>query len=112
MYILKHNVTFHIHAHLVHAVHPAPKTKTLIDLVLDGEADALTLLSIQLNGKDLVEGTDYTLKGDELTIPASVLGDAASKLTTRVEIVPETNTQLSGLYKSGSMYCTQCEAMG
>ena len=33
-------------------------------------------------------------------------------LTTRVKIIPETNTQLSGLYKSGSMYCTQCEAMG
>ena len=88
-------------------------TNKITDLILDGEADALTLLSIQLNGKDLVEGTGYTIKGDELTIPASVLGDdATSKLTTRVEVVPETNTQLSGLYKSGSMYCTQCEAMG
>ena len=33
-------------------------------------------------------------------------------LTTTVEIVPEDNTQLSGLYKSGPMYCTQCEAQG
>ena len=82
-------------------------------MVLDGEADALTLLSIRLNGKDLVEGVDYTLKGDELTIPSKLLGaDGTSKLTTKVEIEPETNTQLSGLYKSGSMYCTQCEAMG
>ena len=31
---------------------------------------------------------------------------------TTVEIVPEDNTQLSGLYKSGDMYCTQCEAEG
>jgi aminopeptidase N len=31
---------------------------------------------------------------------------------TKVKIVPEENTQLSGLYKSGGMYCTQCEAMG
>ena len=46
------------------------------------------------------------LDGDELTIPASLLGEE-SKLVTKVEVVPETNTQLSGLYKSGSMYCTQ-----
>ncbi len=96
-----------------------------IDLVLDGEADALTLLSISLDGIDLVAGVDYVIDGDALTVPSSVLGGggdggggggaaaaAARKLATRVEIVPETNTQLSGLYKSGKMYCTQCEAMG
>ena len=84
------------------------------DLVLDGEADALTLLSISLDGVDLVAGVDYALEGDALTIPSSVLGGdgPARKLATRVEIAPETNTQLSGLYKSGKMYCTQCEAMG
>mmetsp|Transcript_13766 Transcript_13766/g.26264 ORF Transcript_13766/g.26264 Transcript_13766/m.26264 type:complete len:1014 (-) Transcript_13766:37-3078(-) len=82
------------------------------DMVLDGEAEALTLLSIQLNGRDLVEGIDYTLEGDTLTIPSKVLGDGTGKLVTKVEIEPETNTQLSGLYKSGTMYCTQCEAMG
>ena len=87
--------------------------KTYIDLVLDGEADALILLSIKLNDKELVDGIDYTIKGDTLTIPSSVLGESTSnKLVTKVEIVPENNTQLSGLYKSGSMYCTQCEAMG
>ena len=77
------------------------------DLVLDGEADALKLLSIELDGKELAEGAGgYTLDGDVLTIPASLLGEE-SKLVTKVEVVPETNTQLSGLYKSGSMYCTQ-----
>ena len=30
-----------------------------------------------------------------------------------VEIIPEDNTQLSGLYKDGSgMFCSQCEAQG
>ena len=85
------------------------------DLVLDGEADALTLLSISLDDKELVEGVDYTIEGDTLTIPASLLptdSDATSILKTKVKVHPETNTQLSGLYKSGSMYCTQCEAMG
>lgn len=85
------------------------------DLVLDGEADALTLLSISLDGKDLVEGVDYTIEGDTLTIGEALLpstADGTSVLKTKVEICPEKNTQLSGLYKSGSMYCTQCEAMG
>ena len=82
------------------------------DLVLDGEAEALTLLSIQLDGRDLVEGVDYALEGDALTVPAELLGKGTSKLTTQVEIWSEGNTQLSGLYKSGSMYCTQCEATG
>jgi len=83
------------------------------DLVLDGEADALTLLSIQLDGRDLIEGTDYAIEGDTLTVPSKLLENkTTSKLITRVEIEPETNTQLSGLYKSGTMYCTQCEAMG
>jgi len=85
------------------------------DLVLDGEADALTLLSISLDGKDLVEGVDYTIDGDTLTIVSSLLpttADGTSVLKTKVKVHPEKNTQLSGLYKSGSMYCTQCEAMG
>lgn len=81
------------------------------DMVLDGEADALTLISIQLNGIDLVMGTDYTIVGDALTIPSSVM-KGGGILHTIVQVVPETNTQLSGLYKSGKMYCTQCEAMG
>jgi aminopeptidase N len=29
-----------------------------------------------------------------------------------VKIHPETNTALEGLYKSGTMFCTQCEAEG
>jgi len=33
-------------------------------------------------------------------------------LETVVEIDPESNTSLEGLYKSRSMYCTQCEAEG
>ena len=86
------------------------------DLVLDGEADALTLLSITLDDRELVEGVDYTIAGDTLTIPSSLLllptSASSSILKTRVKIHPETNTQLSGLYKSGSVYCTQCEAMG
>ena len=84
------------------------------DLILDGEQEALTLLSITLNGQPLVQDTDYTIENDDtLVISSSLLPrDKAAVLKTKVKICPETNTQLSGLYKSGSMYCTQCEAMG
>ena len=79
------------------------------DLVLDGDETAVKLLAITLNGKELEQGTDYVLEPGKLILknppPKSVL-------KTTVEIVPEDNTQLSGLYKSDSMYCTQCEAMG
>ena len=33
-------------------------------------------------------------------------------LETEVEIHPEKNTALSGLYRSGPLFCTQCEAHG
>jgi aminopeptidase N len=82
------------------------------DMILNGEASALTLTSIQYNGVDLVLGTDFNIVGDTLLIPSRTLGNVGGVLTTSVDIVPETNTQLSGLYKSGKMYCTQCEAMG
>ena len=38
--------------------------------------------------------------------------DAAFIWEAEVEISPETNTALEGLYMSGGMYCTQCEAEG
>ena len=33
-------------------------------------------------------------------------------LPTQVRIRPDTNFELSGFYRSGSAYCTQCEAEG
>jgi len=48
-----------------------------------------------------------------LIIFEGALGDGKEfKLDTEVTIVPEDNTQLSGFYKSGPMYCSQCEAEG
>jgi aminopeptidase N len=91
------------------------------DLVLDGDETSITLLSVELNGVPLLEGTKhssnsdnsgagyYALEPGKMTVFAPPPG---SVLTTTVRIVPEDNTQLSGLYKSGSMYCSQCEAMG
>jgi Peptidase M1 N-terminal domain len=78
-------------------------------LVLDGDESCVKLLELQMNGKDLVENQDYVLEPGKLILKHPEDG---AVLRTVVEIVPETNTQLSGLYRSGAMYCTQCEAQG
>ena len=81
------------------------------DLVLDGDETCVSLISLSIDGRDLGEGTDYVLAPGTLTIKDSALKPGAV-LETTVKIVPERNTQLAGLYKSGSMYCSQCEATG
>ncbi|CBV43321.1 aminopeptidase N [Halomonas elongata] len=75
-------------------------------LELDGEQ--LTLKSIAIDGQALGED-EYRLTEQGLRIenvPASF------SLDTEVEISPEENTALEGLYRSGGMFCTQCEAEG
>jgi len=86
--------------------------------ILDGDATSLKLISVELNGKIISPNIDYSVTEHELILfpharENTRIDDSSSlELKTVVEINPETNTQLSGLYKSGSMYCTQCEAMG
>jgi aminopeptidase N len=75
-------------------------------LRLSGER--LALRSVAMDGRAL--GPDeYAVDDESLTVYA--VPDAFT-LQTEVEIVPEDNTALEGLYTSGSMYCTQCEAEG
>ena len=101
-------------------IEPNPKSKSAPgggcggDLVLDGDESCVKLWVLQLDGRDLVEGQDYVLETGKLILKQSALGDdgRGGLLKTVVEIVPEENTQLSGLYKSGPMYCSQCEALG
>jgi aminopeptidase N len=88
-------------------------------LVLDGEEATVKLLQLSVDGCDsLGLHLDYILKPGKLIIKGDTLRRGASNnadvmvVRTTVEIVPEKNTQLCGLYKSGDMYCTQCEAEG
>mmetsp|Transcript_10941 Transcript_10941/g.16337 ORF Transcript_10941/g.16337 Transcript_10941/m.16337 type:complete len:979 (+) Transcript_10941:26-2962(+) len=76
-------------------------------MTLDGED--LTLNSIKIDGK---EWGDYKADSKTLTIGGGENLPEKFTLETTVTIEPEFNTQLSGFYKSGSMYCTQCEAEG
>jgi aminopeptidase N len=75
-------------------------------LVLDGEA--LTLVSLKLDGVEL-DPSRYFVEEERLTI--SEVPDAFS-LEVVTEICPRENSELSGLYISGPMLCTQCEAEG
>ena len=93
-----------VHATL--AVRRAPGTAADAPLVLDGEA--LKLLALAVDGRPL--GADeYALTPTTLTIPGV---GAAFELRSRVEIRPQDNTELSGLYRSSGNFCTQCEAEG
>ncbi len=75
-------------------------------LVLDGEE--LATLSVAIDGRPLTAG-EFTETAETLEIPAP---PERFVLETAVRIHPESNTALSGLYKSGGNFCTQCEAHG
>src|SRR5690349_1061178 len=94
-----------VHAQLVMRRNPE-RGAGLPPLVLDGQH--LELLSIKLDDADLGQG-DYQLEDSHLTLQPK---GQAFTVDTTVRIHPETNTALEGLYKSGSMFCTQCEAEG
>ena len=70
---------------------------------LDG--DELTPRTVRVDGQD----AKWRMEGDQLVI--DVAGDRAT-VETEVMIDPTANTKLSGLYASGGMLCTQCEAEG
>ncbi|MGM0536359.1 MAG: aminopeptidase N [Pseudomonadota bacterium] len=84
-----------------HPEHEAPSP-----LALDGEQ--LALKAIAVDGQPL-EPDEYEVDETGLVVhrvPETFL------LDTEVEIAPDGNTALSGLYRSGGMFCTQCEAEG
>jgi aminopeptidase N len=72
-------------------------------LKLDG--DGLTPSSVRVDGGD----AHWRMDGDQLII--ELAGDI-HRIETEVEIVPEANTKLMGLYGSAGLLCTQCEAEG
>ncbi len=72
-------------------------------LVLDGQD--LTLVSVSVDGASLA----VQPVGETLTL--AIHGDTAV-IETVVEIAPSANTRLMGLYASGGLLCTQCEAEG
>lgn len=76
------------------------------DLVLKGEE--LELVSIFLNDQN-VETTELILNDKELVIKNC---PDTFKLSIVTRIKPQENTALLGLYQSGDVLCTMCEAEG
>lgn len=76
------------------------------DLHLDGEE--LELLELRLDGRELAP-TAFNLESDGLCVFEV---PEVFSLEALVRIHPEHNTRLEGLYRSGTLFCTQCEAEG
>ena len=98
---------FHLHptaTRVISRIHFTPNSAaTSKDFFLHGEG--LTLIRASVDGSDITpELVEGGLKAD---VP-----DAPFLWEAEVEISPETNTALEGLYMSNGMYCTQCEAEG
>ena len=90
------------------------RVKARLEVSRGGAHDA----PLRLNGAGqvplavLVDGVavnDWRLEGEDLIVP---LAGGHHIVETEVEIAPERNTQLMGLYASGGNLCTQCEAEG
>ncbi|PTU74792.1 aminopeptidase N [Pseudomonas mangrovi] len=96
-----------VHAQLVMRRNPAcADSETLPVLCLDGQD--LQLQRICLDDQELQAG-DYSYDGGLLSLQPRA---SHFVIDSTVLIHPESNTALEGLYKSGTMFCTQCEAEG
>ena len=76
-------------------------------LMLDG--DALDLRALKVDGATLPP-EQFVATADRLTIAQPPHRPFRLEIETVVD--PSANTQLMGLYRSGPIYCTQCEAEG
>ncbi|MEJ6398461.1 aminopeptidase N [Yoonia sp. 208BN28-4] len=95
----------------------SPKATRVISRIRFRPNPDATDTTFTLHGQDLklvnaqIDGADVspTLTDNGLTCDVP---DAPFVWDAEVEIAPDGNTALEGLYMSGGMYCTQCEAEG
>jgi len=76
-------------------------------LVLVG--DGMALISVALDGT-ILPPERYQATPEQLTI--NEVPEHPFTVETEIEIDPTANTKLMGLYRTGTAYCTQCEAEG
>ena len=100
-----HQTQTRVKARLALRRHP----KGCLDAPLSLDGDGLVLHAIKLDGRAL-STEEFEMGPDTLTLPAVPSAPFVLEIETLVD--PTANTQLSGLYRSGSAYCTQCEAEG
>jgi aminopeptidase N len=81
--------------------------KSTAPLILDGGED-VKLIGVAMDDYELPP-EEYRISEDKLIITATA---DEFVLTCETLIEPQNNTRLEGLYRSSSMFCTQCEAEG
>ncbi|NMW32769.1 aminopeptidase N [Altererythrobacter sp. RZ02] len=86
------------------SVEPNPAAEPSPVLRLNG--DGITAAQVTVDGAEI---SDWTMDGPDLLVPLSAGAHVVGIVT---EIDPSANSQLMGLYASGGMLCTQCEAEG
>ena len=104
------DIDLHPHATRVRSelrLRPHPQGRPHVALTLDG--DELQLVSLKLDGVAL-DAAAYAATPEGLTLHAPPAQPFSLTIETRLD--PTANTKLMGLYRSGSAYCTQCEAEG
>lgn len=76
---------------------------------LEFDGDELSLVSIKIDGV-VLDDDAYTAVPNRLIVYSPPVGTFVMEVETKLN--PTANKQLMGLYRSGSAYCTQCEAEG
>jgi aminopeptidase N len=89
------------------SLRPNPAGREGVALTLDG--DELLFISARLDGEPL-DPADFEADASEFRLPRPPRRPFTLKIETRLD--PAANTKLMGLYRTGSAYCTQCEAEG
>ncbi len=108
-HIVTAELTFEIfeeHTLVINRMQVKRRSDAPAPLLLDG--DNLELLCVKVD--------DVKMPGDayERSEEALILFDPGAEATVQVvtKIYPDKNTELEGLYRSGGIYCTQCEPHG
>ena len=93
----------------------ATKVSATLSVVRDADApvplllrgDGLTAAAVRVDGE---VWNDWRMDGGDLVVDLGERTAATVEVDTVID--PASNTQLSGLYASGGLLCTQCEAEG
>jgi aminopeptidase N len=89
------------------SLRPNAEGRAEATLRLDG--DELELVELKLDG-EVLERSAFEANPSELVLANPPRRPFKLQIETRLD--PTANTKLMGLYRSGSAYCTQCEAEG
>ncbi|MBI1866868.1 MAG: aminopeptidase N [Methylocystis sp.] len=89
------------------AIRRNPQGRPDARLTLDG--GGLALRRLEIDGR-AADPAAFTVSPDKLTLRDAPTAPFRLEIETTID--PSANTQLTGLYRSGAVYCTQCEAEG